>query len=128
MTDTSGTAYPVAQNPVPAVPAVEPLVLTPEETEAADLLYDELKPMATATARDYVLARTPATMQDYMADKIEADWPAPPPLTREEVESRRRDADSGLRRAEVVPALVRSDPPPANPPPANPPPLNPVVR
>jgi hypothetical protein len=56
--------------------AAEPL--TPEETAAADLLYDELKPMAVASARDYVLARTPARYQEYMTTKIEADWPAPP--------------------------------------------------
>jgi hypothetical protein len=41
--------YPVAQNPVPAVPTVQAVVLTPEETASADLLYDELKPMATGT-------------------------------------------------------------------------------
>jgi hypothetical protein len=52
--------------------------LTPEETADADLLYEELKPMATEEARNYVLARTPAVMQEYMATKIEADWPVPP--------------------------------------------------
>ena len=80
MTDTAG--YPVAQNPSPLgyTPnaSVELMALTPEETATADALYDELKPMATATARDYVLARTPAKMQDYMVTKIEADWPVPP--------------------------------------------------
>ena len=34
--------------------------------------------MATAAAREYVLARTPAAMQEYMVTKIEADWPLPP--------------------------------------------------
>jgi hypothetical protein len=52
--------------------------LTPDETADADLLYEELKPMATAAAREYVLARTPAAMQEYMVTKIEADWPLPP--------------------------------------------------
>lgn len=59
-------------------PVVEPLVLTPEETEELDALYLELKPEATEAARNYVLARTPAKYQVDMAAKIEADWPAPP--------------------------------------------------
>ena len=57
---------------------VNEFALTPDETAEADLLYEELKPMATAEARNYVLARTPAAMQEYMVTKIEADWPVPP--------------------------------------------------
>jgi len=59
-------------------PVVEPLVLTPEETAEVQMLYDTLKPEATETARNYVLARTPAKYQVDMAALIEADWPAPP--------------------------------------------------
>ena len=60
-------------------PVVEPLVLTPEETAEVDALYLELKPEATETARNYVLARTPAKYQVDMTAKIEADWPVPVP-------------------------------------------------
>jgi hypothetical protein len=108
------TGYPVAQSSG-QTPWVQPapfvVELTPEETAAADLLYDELKPMATATAREYVLARTPAAYQEYMVTKIEADWPAPPADDPAVLESRRRDLGSGLRRADIVPAVVRADPP-----------------
>jgi hypothetical protein len=90
MSDTSG--YPVAQQPydpnqpVAQAPAPAPMAdatlneyaMTPEETAAADTLYDELKPAATSAAREYVLARTKADWQEYMITKIEADWPAPP--------------------------------------------------
>jgi hypothetical protein len=62
-----------------AQPAPEPRVLTPDEVLEVDTLYEELKPQATATARDYVLSRTPAKYQEAMAAKVEADWPAPPP-------------------------------------------------
>jgi hypothetical protein len=71
---------PVAPAPAPTAdaPTVGEFALTPEETAEADLLYEELKPMATAEARNYVLARTPAAYQEYMVTKIEADWPVPP--------------------------------------------------
>lgn len=71
----AGLAPQVGVNPQQVV---EPRVLTPEEDAAVALLYEELKPLATETARDYVLNRTPAWAQEAMAALIEADWPAPP--------------------------------------------------
>lgn len=52
--------------------------MTPDETADADLLYEELKPMAVDGAREFVLARTKAEWQEYMITKIDADWPVPP--------------------------------------------------
>ena len=107
MTDQAG--YPVAQNPVPAQTVIaEPLALTPEEQASVDQLYEELKPMATASARDYVLARTPALYQEAMIAKIDADWPVPPVEDPAALESRRLDGLAYLRRADVGPSL---DPP-----------------
>jgi hypothetical protein len=102
--------YPVAQSTGPqAAPAA--VVLTPEETAAADLLYDELKPPATEAAREYVLARTPALFQEYMMTKIDADWPAPPAPPPELVRSRFEDAQSYQRRADaIVVSAVVADP------------------
>lgn len=57
---------------------VEPLALTPEETEELTRLYEMLKPEATEGARNYVLARTPAKYQVDMTALIDADWPLPP--------------------------------------------------
>jgi hypothetical protein len=53
-------------------------VLTTAEQETCDALYEELKPQATAAARDYVLNRTPVLYQEAMTAKIDADWPVPP--------------------------------------------------
>jgi hypothetical protein len=53
--------------------------LTPAEQEQCDALYAELKPMATDSARNYVLGRTPARLQEAMTALIDADWPVPDP-------------------------------------------------
>jgi hypothetical protein len=57
--------------------APAPYVLTPAEQEQVDALYAELKPLATASARNYVLSRTPAALQEAMTAKIDADFPPP---------------------------------------------------
>jgi len=101
MTDPA-PGYPVAANPVPAVPAVQAVPLTPAEQEQVDMLYDELKPAATESARAYVLARTPASLQVAMNEKIDADWPAPEPPTEDVLAARREDAMSGFRTASVT--------------------------
>ena len=103
MTEPAG--YPVAQTSgqTPWVQAApEPLALTPDEQAEVDRLYEELKPMATSAAREYVLARTPAAYQEAMMALIDADWPVPPPPDEGVLASRRRDLESGLRRADPV--------------------------
>jgi hypothetical protein len=92
--------YPVATQ---EVATAQPLALTPEEQATVDQLYDELKPMATASARDYVLARTPALYQEAMVAKIDADWPVPPAEDPAALESRRLDGLAYLRRADASP-------------------------
>jgi hypothetical protein len=67
--------YPLAASPQSA----EPKVLPPEEQAQVDALYEELKPIAVHTARDYVLARTKSEWQVEMTAKIDADWPVPEP-------------------------------------------------
>lgn len=52
----------------------------PTEAEQAQALYAELKPLATADAREYVTARTPAELQVEMTALIDADFPPPAPL------------------------------------------------
>jgi hypothetical protein len=69
--------YPKADTKAVA-PVVEPRVLTAGEQAEVDALYDQLKPQATAAARDYVLNRTPVAYQEAMVAKIDADWPLPP--------------------------------------------------
>jgi hypothetical protein len=71
-------AYPPATPGVMSAPVVEPRVLTATEQAEVDALYDQLKPQATAAARDYVLNRTPVAYQEAMVAKIDADWPLPP--------------------------------------------------
>jgi hypothetical protein len=85
-----------------ATATVETRTLTTEETEELTRLYEMLKPEATEMARNYVLARTPAKYQLDMAALIEADWPAPPVMDPEMVESRRRDATAYQRPATPV--------------------------
>ncbi len=99
----SGTGYPVA--PAPAAPVsaqvvAEPRVLTPEEQAEVDSLYEELKPEATETARNYVLSRTPA----------------PPVMTVEEARTRREDLLSWSRRAVPFAGVVVVPDPPAGQP------------
>jgi hypothetical protein len=96
MTDTSAAA------PAPQ--------LTPAEQEQCDLLYDQLKPEAIASARSYVLARTPANLQEAMNDKIDADFPPPPPPTEGELAARLEDANSAFRPGTP---LAEAPPPPA---------------
>lgn len=64
MTDTS------------TLPATEPAA-TPEEQ--AQALYETLKPLAIAYAREFVMRQTPAALQDAMTDIIAADFPPPEP-------------------------------------------------
>lgn len=45
------------------------------DIEAAQDLYNQLKPIAIRTARNYVMARTPHTLQDEMAVIVDADIP-----------------------------------------------------
>jgi hypothetical protein len=78
-------------------PAAE---LTPEELAQVDTMYEELKPEATETARNYVLNRTPARYQEAMAAKIEADWPLPPAADETLTDSRMRDRESYRRPAD----------------------------
>ena len=107
----TGTGYPVAPVAPAAAAVVEPRVLTPEEQEQVDTLYEDLKPEATETARNYVLSRTPANLQEAMAAKIEADWPAPVGMTAEEAASRAADLLSYSRRGTAPAAPVPADPP-----------------
>jgi hypothetical protein len=43
------------------------------DVQAAQSFYDQLKPQARRAARDYVLARTPAYLQEEMVTVFEAD-------------------------------------------------------
>ena len=63
MTDTTTTAPAAAE--------------TPEEK--AQALYETLKPLAIAYAREFVMRQTPADLQDEMTDVIAADFPPPTP-------------------------------------------------
>jgi|SoimicmetaTmtLMA_FD_contig_31_21053126_length_646_multi_2_in_0_out_0_1 hypothetical protein len=81
---TEATAYPVAQPTPLGYPGtqqaeVDPKALPPAEQAQVDALYEELKPIAVHTARDYVLARTKPEWQVEMTAKIDADWPVPEP-------------------------------------------------
>jgi hypothetical protein len=106
--------------PYTAQPAVVPVELTPDDLAKVDALYEELKPEATLTARNYVLNRTPALYQEAMVEKIEADWPAPPVEDEALVESRLRDRESYKRPADPNPNLDPNLPPvtPVQPAPA----------
>ena len=53
--------------------------LSPAETAEMEALYATLKPEAVASARSYVLARTPAKYQEGMIALIAADFPPPAP-------------------------------------------------
>lgn len=103
-----GSGYPVAQSTAP--PTVAARALTPAEQEQCDQLYEELKPMATESARAYVLARTPANLQVEMTAKIDADWPAPPVMSDAEMASRREDANSAFRPSEPRQAVAADQP------------------
>lgn len=46
------------------------------DVQWAQSLYDQLKPGARGAARDYVLSRTPATLQDEMITIFQADMQA----------------------------------------------------
>ena len=89
----------------------DPVELSPEELAQVDTMYEELKPEATATARNYVLNRTPARYQEAMAAKIEADWPVPPPEEETLTDSRMRDRESYKRPADANPNLDPNIPP-----------------
>ena len=54
-------------------------VMTDADTETVNNLYLELKPIAIAGAREYVLARTPVHLNAAMQDLIAADFPPPAP-------------------------------------------------
>jgi len=79
----------------------EQMALNPDDQAKCDALYEELKPAATAEARNYVLARTPELYQMEMVAKIEADWPAPEAEVL--TEEKRRDRESYKRSADPNP-------------------------
>jgi hypothetical protein len=51
------------------------------DVQAAQDLYASLKPIAVRSARDYVMVRTPAPLQDEMAALVDADIPPVDPPT-----------------------------------------------